>query len=196
MNRRVIALFIMMLTITSIFSAKIEHEFLPSQGLGEKLTVVLNLGPDATFYISGVEIGFSSNEINDINDEVEIINGKKFALTFEESNSHASVVDDIYVYWKIKNNHHINATLQIEGPLTNGSGEQLDWSAGVVDGSYKIGIDSYYTGSLAVLPQEVQRASGPVAGSRELEIVTKELNSENVVPGEYIGELKLNISII
>lgn len=195
MKRTIVALVLMMLAVLSLFSAKIEYEALPESGLSEKLTIVLDLGPDSPVVLPGVEIGFSGNEINDINDEVEIINGQRFDLTLDESSTYASASDDIYVYWKIHGNRNIRANLQIDSPLRNENGDYLDWSAGVDGSDRKVGMDTYYDDVLAFIPQDHIRAANPVAGSRELEIVTEELNDGNVVPGEYIGELKLNIAI-
>lgn len=193
--KRIVFASIALLALTSLFSARIEHEALPQSGLSEKLTIVLDLRADSPIVFPGVEIGFSSNEITDFKDEVEVINGQRFSLTFEESSTHASASDDIYVYWKIKGRPNLKANLVIEGPLENSRGDSLDWSAGVVDSTYRVGVDSYYTGALSFIPNEQLRASGPIAGSRKLEILTEELNAGNVVPGEYIGELKLNIAI-
>lgn len=193
--KRIVTLLIPMLALASLFSARIEHEALPSSGLSEKLSIVLDLSASSPLVIPGVEIGFSSNEINEMDDEVEIINGQHFDLTFEETATHASVSDDIYVYWKLKGNTKVNAYLQIDSPLENRRGDIIDWSAGVEDEEYRVGMDTYYNGSLAFIPQEQLRASASAVGSKKLEIKTEELNTGDVIPGEYIGELKLNIAI-
>ena len=193
--KRIVFASIALLALTSLFSAKIEHEALPSAGLSETITIILDFESISPIAFPGIEIGFSSNEITDIDDEVEVINGQRFSLTFDDSSAHATALDDIYVFWKIKRNTKLRAALSIEEPLKNSRGDSLDWSAGVADSTYKVGKDSYYTGSLSFIPSEQLRADGPIAGSRKLEIITEELNTGNVVPGEYIGELKLNIAI-
>ena len=177
--------------LASLSAAELIHESLPSQGLSDKIVVTLNLGLDSMI-IPGVEVGFSRNEINDMNDNVEVINGSTVDMIFKDDGTHFLVSDDIYVYWKIKGNPNISAELNIPGPLRDRRGDYLDWSAGFEDGSYKIGAEVYYSQALSVFSG---RTAYPAAGSRKLEIATMNLNEGNVVPGEYIGELELNISI-
>lgn len=191
MKKVMIQSLVTFLLMASLSAAELIHESLPSQGLSDKIVVSLDLGL-GSMVIPGVEVGFSRNEINDMSDNVEVINGNTVDMAFKDDGTHSLVSEDIYVYWKIKGNPNISAELNISEPLRNRHGDYIDWSAGFEDGSYKIGEEVYYSQALAVFSG---RTAYPAVGSRKLEIATMNLNEGNVVPGEYIGELELNISI-
>lgn len=135
-----------------------------------------------------VDIGFSRNRINDIRDEVH---------AFEESDLEdmiingdvATYMNDIYIYWRIMSSSRLSATLSIEEPLRGVNGE-LDWEVRLVDENTSISSDEDNDLELDFMNPDHYYGT---AGSAELSINTKTLNSRDVIPGEYTGELRLNI---
>ena len=100
--------------------------------------------------------------------------------------------ESICIYWKILSGSNITASISIPAAL-RGEGGELEWSVGYSDGTERIDSTASDT-SLAVVRHET-RGRAKNIGSTELFINTENLNSGDVIPGIYTGELRLDISI-
>ena len=135
-----------------------------------------------------VEISFSRNEVNDFFDEVIKIDGDGTEELLVTGN-YATNAEDLYIYWKIKSVQNISASISIPYALKGSSGE-IDWSVYLLDDSLtRISSDGDKNEASIIRPSR----SASQVGSVALSINTETLNSGEVLPGEYTGELKLNI---
>ena len=150
------------------------------------LPISLNLSEGGVSYI---EVGFSYNQISHFSDKVDFAVKEKHNITVKEDGSSSESDDDIYVYWKILSANSVSADLMVPSALKNDE-EQIDWMIALQTGE-SIGYGEY---------SDLLRVLSPTSkfvtvGSHKLDINTIELKERDVVPGEYTGELKLNISI-
>lgn len=156
--------------------------------LAAELPVVLDLTENGQAF---VEIGFSSNVVNSLNDEIDMITGNTVPIEFSSgSDMNGQVTDDVYVYWKILSAIDVKAELAISEALKGQYGN-IDWFVSIDETEDRIGGGDY-SRSLSILTPDAKFVS---IGSVKLDIGTENLETGDVIPGVYMGELKLNISI-
>lgn len=135
--------------------------------------------------IEDVDIGFSYSA-NPLEDEKKLDEGHvEDLLVGEES---AVNMNEIYIYWRIFSFRNLSASISIPYALHGESGE-IDWNVGLIDGSASIS-SSNAGEEIDIVKHSDDFAS---AGSVGLSINTEKLNSGDVIPGEYSGELRLSI---
>ena len=139
-----------------------------------------------------VEIGFSRNLIKNFDDEVESITGDVVPILFSGDSVLSGEPDgDVYVYWKIFSPFEVSAELAISEALKGKYGS-IDWYVSLVETGDSISSGEY-ADSMSVIHPTTRYIS---IGSMKLDIGTESLETGDVVPGIYKGELKLNISIV
>lgn len=161
---------------------------LPTDGISASMPVTLNfLGcPGGVNY---VEVGFSRNPIDDISDYVVAPKSNEVYATAYISDESIHMEDKLHVYWKLFTGESIKASLSMTGALHNVSSNQtLDWSVLLEDEEEAIGSGNY-SNEVSV----VEHNGGRTSGSRELDIWTDSINTGDLIPGEYKGELRLSI---
>ena len=183
MKKSLLFLFIISLSINLYSAIGSSSSSDISKGLSANTTVTFD-----PRNINDVNIGFSRNEIRTYDDEVErIIDGSTEDLTVGDGG-----IEDksIYVYWKIRSTSKVSASLSILSSLKGKDGE-IDWSIGLKDGSASI--------SSKEMEEELSIVNGSetfgTVGSSEVIIRTENINNQALVPGDYIGDLRLNIAI-
>ena len=92
-------------------------------------------------------------------------------------------------YWRIMSSSRLSATLSIDEPLKGANGE-IDWEVRLVEENKSISSDEDNDLELDFMNPEHYYGT---AGSSELSIGTKSMNYGGLLPGEYTGELRLNI---
>ena len=180
--RKFFLLLLMFLIMISAYSESRVSDSNIENGLKATTQVVFN---PAT--ISHFNVGFSRNEIKNYTDEVVPLDEDGIEDLFIDGNS-AINMEEIYVYWKILTFNKVSASISIPYALKGENGE-LDWNVNLVDGSASISSNGEQE-EIDVIPSST---SFGTVGSVGLSINTENLNDGNLLPGEYIGELRLNI---
>ena len=169
--------------ITSSILSEVFDSTLGETGLSTDLTVTFD--PSA---LNIVDIGFSRNEINSIGDEVYGFRQSDIEDLIIDGDT-ATYMNSIYIYWRIMSSSRLSATLSIDEPLKGANGE-IDWEVRLVEENKSISSDEDNDLELDFMNPEHYYGT---AGSSELSIGTKSMNYGGLLPGEYTGELRLNI---
>lgn len=183
--KKILLVLLLLFVSLSVFSASSEStSFLSGEGLSAELNVSINPG-----VFNNIDVGFSRNEIVNYDDEVlKIEDGETEDLTVADASAYLE--DSIYVYWKIRSSNKVSASLSILSAL-KGLGGEIDWSISLKDGSKSISSEDKEQ-ELPII--SATNTYGNV-GSAELLINSNDLSRGNIVPGTYIGDLRLNIAI-
>ena len=141
-----------------------------------------------TSKINLVKLGFSKNEIKDIKDEIIALENEVQDLYFDSEAF--SNDEEIYVYWLILSPHMVNASLSIPNALQS-DGDRIEWSVKFANKpDVVISSNNESESELCLFPQS--KSFGTI-GSAELVIETENVSTGDILPGEYKGELRLNI---
>lgn len=154
----------------------------------EKLSVSLNLSGGSQGE-ENIEIGFSSNEIKNISDEVKKIDGD-FSLMLLENEYYARNAVPIFAYYKIMSGKNYSMKIYLDDVLKSGENE-INWY--VSENDVSLGLDASYGESQSAVDTVVHDSSKDYtsSGSIKLNIWTDYLI--DAVPGIYKANLKLGV---
>ena len=171
----------------SIYSKSVSGYGLSEEGSSTSVDIVLD-----TSNITAFDIGFSRNKIDDFNDIIDQIAWGDIS-DLELNEEIAASEGKVYLYWIILSPNNVSASLSIPSALQGKNGE-IDWTVSVADDQEGKSISSNTEGE-EELPILKTSNTWKEIGSTELYINTENLNNGEVIPGEYIGELRLKILI-
>lgn len=169
----------------SIYSKSVSGYGLSEEGSSTSVDIVLD-----TSNITAFDIGFSRNKIDDFNDIIDQIAWGDIS-DLELNEEIAASEGKVYLYWIILSPNNVSASLSIPSALQGKNGE-IDWTVSVADDQEGKSISSNTEGE-EELPILKTSNTWKEIGSTELYINTENLNNGEVIPGEYIGELRLKI---